>query len=188
MILTLAILIGLAATFLRARLCHRSIQLPRLRLEWLVLVCVIPQLVTFQLPQTSRLIPNELAPTILITSMAGLIIFALANIFAPGFWALLSGLASNFLVILINGGWMPVHPDTIFKLRPDLDPALVIVGNRVNISKDQIMLPSDTHLSFLADQLILPQWFPYKFVFSIGDVLVAVGAFLLIWSMSTDKQ
>jgi hypothetical protein len=188
MILTLAILIGLAATALRARLCHRKIQLPRLRLDWLVLISVIPQIVTFQIPQTSHLIPDHVVPAILTISSVGLLVFALANIFVPGFWAFLSGLAMNFMVILLNGGWMPVNPDTIRNLRPDLDPALIVIGNRVNISKDQIMLRSDTYLSFLADQLYLPPWFPYKFVFSVGDVLISVGAFLLLWSLSSEKQ
>lgn len=186
MILTVAILIGLAATVLRARLYHRSIQFPPLRWGWLVAVAVIPQLLTFQIPLTSRLIPNQIAPIILIASMVLLLFFALANIFTPGFWALMSGLIMNFLVITINGGWMPIFPDTILKLRPELDPQLIVVGNRLGISKDLIMLRADTSLSFLADQLTLAQWIPYKFAFSIGDVLISIGAFLLMWSMSKE--
>lgn len=188
MILTLAILIGLAATVVRARLCHRSIHLPRLRWDWLVLVAVIPQILTYQIPATSRYVPEQVAPVILTTSMVLLLIFALANIFTPGFWALMSGLSMNFLVILLNGGWMPIHPETIFKLRPDLDPTLVIIGNRVGVSKDQIMLQSNTYLSFLSDHLTLPQWFPYKFAFSFGDVLISVGVLFLLWSLSSEKE
>jgi hypothetical protein len=36
------------------------------------------------------------------------------------------------------------------------------------------------HLGFLGDVLPMPSWMPLANVFSIGDVLIAVGVFVLV--------
>jgi hypothetical protein len=186
MILLVAILIGLAATTLRARLYHRSLTSVQVRLEWLVFTAVIPQIAVFQIPAIGKWIPEAIIPVIQISTMTGLLIFTLANLKSTGFSVLSLGLLGNLLVIALNKGWMPVSPETLIRLRPDLPASTWVVGARLALSKDQIMASSETTLGWLSDCLTLPPWVPYKFVFSVGDILIAIGAFLLLWSLSRD--
>jgi hypothetical protein len=186
MILLVAIIIGLAATSLRARLYHRTLRLMHLRWEWLVFAAVIPQILVFQLPVIGRWVPEPVIPYLQIITMLGLLVFVIGNLSAPGFWALTLGLFTNFLVITLNGGWMPISLQTIWRLRPDLPADSWQAGSRLALTKDWIFALNDTRLVFLSDCLTLPSWVPYKFAFSIGDVLISLGAVLLLWSLSRE--
>jgi len=185
MILLFAIVVGLAATFVRATIKSHPLKLLKLNWEWLVFLTVIPQILVFQFPATSRLIPDSFVPPILIGSMFGLLVFVARNLFAPGFWALGLGFCSNFLVICLNGGWMPVSPQTLSRLAPE---TIWEIGSRLGYSKDLIMLYEKTKLFWLSDVLTLPQWFPYKFVFSVGDILISIGTIILLWSLSNKTE
>ena len=184
MILLFAIVVGLAATFVRAKINHQSLRLRKLSWEWLVFVAVIPQILVFQIPAISRLVPESLVPFIQIISMLGLLVFVARNFLVPGFWALGFGLLSNFLVIFMNGGWMPVSPQTLFRLAPSKPESIWEIGTRLGYSKDYIMAVEDTKLVWFSDVLTLPQWFPYKFAFSVGDILISIGTLILLWSLS----
>lgn len=186
MILLVAILIGLAATLLRARLCHRTLTFAQVRWEWLVYLTVIPQIAVFQVPAIGKGIPEDLIPFIQIITMTGLLVFTVANLKTAGFSILSIGLLSNLTVISLNGGWMPVSPKTLIRLRPELPASTWEVGTRLALSKDRIMLSAQTTFGWLSDCLSLPHWVSYKFVFSIGDILIAIGAFVLLWSLSRD--
>lgn len=188
MILLFAIVVGLAATLVRARLKHRTIKLRRLRWEWLVFASVLPQIVVFQLPAVGRWIPERVIPYILVVSMFGLLVFAAGNWSTPGFWALGIGLAANFLVIVLNGGWMPISPETLTQMVPSKPADVWVVGTRLGYTKDYILASADTNLRWLSDCLILPQWFPYKFAFSIGDIFISIGAVILLWSLSSKAE
>lgn len=188
MILNVAIIIGLAATFVRARLYHRTLTFAKLRWDWLVFAMVIPQVLVFQIPAIGRWVPESVIPTLQIGTMLGLLVFAVINLTAPGFWALGIGLLSNLTVIALNGGWMPISPETLHRLVPDAAMDTWVIGTRLGFSKDLIMASSTTNLAWLSDCLTLPQGFPYKVAFSIGDVFISVGAFLLLWSLSRKEK
>jgi hypothetical protein len=184
MILIFAIVVGLVATLIRAKINHRPLKLRKLSWEWLVFVAVIPQILVFQIPAISRFVPETFVPFIQITSMLGLLVFVARNFLVPGFWALGFGLLSNFLVILMNGGWMPVSLQTLSRLTSSKPETYWQIGTRLGYSKDYIMAVEDTKLVWLSDVLTLPQWFPYKFAFSVGDVLISIGTLILLWSLS----
>ncbi len=188
MILLIAIIIGLAATSIRARLLHRTLTLKKMRWEWLVFIMVIPQILVFQIPAIGRWVPESVIPGLQIVTMLGLLVFAAINLISPGFWALGIGLLGNFLAIAFNGGWMPISLATLRRLGPGVPPETWIEGTRLGLTKDQIMAVQSTRLIWLSDWLTVPQWFPYKVAFSIGDVFIAVGAFLLLWSLSRKEK
>lgn len=188
MILIYAVIVGLAATLVRARLIHRNLKIPHFYWEWLVFISVIPQIVTFYIPLSAQHIPESFIPAIQIVSMSGLVIFAFKNVFSSGFWALGLGLLSNFLVILSNSGWMPISPDTLLRMMPSRSQDYWTIGSRLGFTKDRIMNPTDTRLVWLSDRFTLPPGLPQNIAFSLGDVLIAFGAFLLLWSLSRKEE
>jgi len=183
-ILLIAVVLGFVATLVRAKLKRRSLKPLQLRIGWLVFAAVIPQLLSFQIPATGKLIPEVILPVILIATQALLVIFAIANLRKPGFWALGSGLLANFLVIVLNGGWMPISPDTLRRMLPALPAETVITSERLLLTKDWIMAEEQTRLAWLSDRMTLPGMMT---AFSIGDVFISIGAFLLIWSLSSTQ-
>ena len=182
MILLAGILAGLAAGLLRAKLNKLSYQPPQLKCWWLVLIAFIPQLLVFQFPPTSRSIPDAVAPYALVVSQIILIVFFVMNYRQPGFWLLGTGLILNFLVILLNGGLMPISPETIQKLDPN-STFTYQVGERLGSQKDIILPSSQTRLGFLSDTFTLPAWTSLRIAFSLGDIFIALGSCWLFWSL-----
>jgi hypothetical protein len=188
MILLLAVVIGLTATLIRARIKNRTLKYTRLRWEWLIFVAVLPQVFVFQVPWVGQWIPVVFIPPIQIISMTGLLIFSAANFVVPGFWALMSGLTGNFLVMILNGGWMPISQETLLRLYPAQPVGRWVIGTRLGLTKDWILPATNTNLVWLSDCLILPQWFPYKVAFSFGDIFISIGAVILLWSLSSKVE
>lgn len=188
MILLLAILAGLIAGYTRARLNHSALSIPRLRLAWLVLIAVIPQLLATEFSFTRQRIPVSMIPPILVGSQVLLLLFALSNLRRPGFILLGIGLTLNLTVITLNGGWMPISPDTVTNIAPDASPGAWEIGERLGFSKDLVMPVSNTRLWALSDRFVFPGWFPAQVAFSIGDVLIAAGAFLFLFSLGAPSN
>lgn len=157
----------------------------QLRIGWLVFAAVIPQLLSFQIPATGKLIPEGVLPVVLIGTQALLIVFAVVNLKQPGFWALGAGLLANFLVVVLNGGWMPISPDTLRRMLPALPAETMIQSERLLLTKDWIMAEEQTRLAWLSDRITFPG---LTTAFSIGDIFIAVGTFLLMWSLSSSEN
>ena len=184
MILLTAVFAGLLITLLRAKLTDRQLRPIQLKHSWLVFAAVLPQVIVFQISTVGRQIPDTLASIILISSQAMLLVFAALNITRPGIWVFGTGLAANFVAIISNGGWMPIGPDTGRQILPSLPDHAPLAGQRLGLTKDWIIESSEIKFPWLADRFTLPDWISYKVAFSIGDVLIAIGAVLLLWSLS----
>jgi hypothetical protein len=180
-ILLLAIIAGLVAGISRAKIGGRVFCPPDLRMGWLLLVAVIPQLFSFHLSGTYEFTPDRVAAGILVSSQIALLAFVWANRFLPGFWILGIGLILNLLVILSNGGLMPISPETVYQLSPDAIILPSDFGTRLGSSKDILLSISDTRFWLLSDWVLLPDWIPYRVAFSLGDIFLAIGAFWLLW-------
>jgi hypothetical protein len=183
MVLTAAVIVGLAAGMVRAWFGKRSYRTAQLKLTGLVLVAFIPQWFAFYQSRLGFRLPDEWAPYILVGSQIVLLLFALLNLKQSGFWLLGSGLMCNFLVIVLNGGLMPISPETVRRLIPDVPESLWAVGERLGSGKDIVLPAAETRLWFFSDRFLLPDWLGYQVAFSFGDVLIALGALWLLYSL-----
>ncbi len=184
MILLAAVIIGLIASLGRSQLNKQRLKPLHLQLGFLVVLSFIPQLLVFYLPITSLHFPDNWASAALLCSQIMLLGFVWCNRNEPGFWALGLGLALNLLVIMLNGGLMPISPDTLKRLLPNAQNDIWQMGQRVGTTKDILMPTTETKLRWLSDQFILPEWIPYRVAFSIGDIFISIGSFWLLWSLS----
>ncbi|MCD9026568.1 DUF5317 domain-containing protein [Cohnella silvisoli] len=94
-----------------------------------------------------------------------------------GFWWIFAGVALNFLVMLVNGGKMPVSIEATASV---LGPAYTqMLTDGTAVSK-HIALSDSTILPFLGDIIPLTSPYPRSQVISIGDVVMNVGIFIYL--------
>lgn len=93
-----------------------------------------------------------------------------------GFYSIAGGLLANFGVILANGGRMPVAREALVASGQEHLTPYLATGQSVT----HVLLGPDSRLPWLADIFALPAWWPLAVAFSVGDVLIALGAFLFI--------
>ena len=181
MILLLAVVFGLLAAWLRVRLNQAIWQPPEFQHAWVVAVFFVPQLLAFYLPATRDHMPTPVVAACLITSQIGLLLFCLFNKQLPGISILAAGLFLNLLVISANGGLMPISTVTAAHLIPEQVLSHLNIGSRFSVSsKDVLLTPEAVIFPWLSDRFVPPDWFPYQFAFSLGDVMIGIGAFLLL--------
>lgn len=94
------------------------------------------------------------------------------------------GLALNLLVIALNGGLMPISPETVSSITSSTAADTWEIGRRFGNTKDIVLPATEMHLGLLSDRFLLPDWVPYRVAFSLGDVLIGFGAFTLMWSLA----
>ena len=90
------------------------------------------------------------------------------------------GLLLNFLVIVLNGGFMPITPDTLVQIGYDSNAPRLETGYRVARTKNIVMEPGEARLWFLSDIFVIPRPFPIPSALSVGDLLIVVGVFVLL--------
>ena len=140
-----------------------------LRFRWAPLIAIgmAVQLLLFSSPLGNALGPA--APAVYIASNALVLVAVASNLAIPGFVLVLLGGLSNLIAIVANGGYMPVSHD-----------ALVAIGRGAregysnNVQTEQVLLWP------LTDLFAMPAWVPMANIFSVGDVLIGVGAAIAV--------
>jgi hypothetical protein len=142
-----------------------------LRGAWLVLLALAIQLLIFPLGAREPLIPFG-TEYFHLASYALLLGFVVLNWREWGIVAMGVGLLLNLLVIIANGGYMPTTPDRLEAAGLfDAAERLRQMGTYAN----NTLRDPDTPLWFLGDVFYAPSWVPFANVFSVGDLLLALG-------------
>jgi hypothetical protein len=184
MILLPAVAIGLLTGLGWARWRSQPYQPPALRYFWLAFAAFLPQFLAVYLPPLRGQVSERVAALCLLVSQILFLGFVWLNRRLAGVNILMLGLLLNLAVMTTNGGFMPIAPQTASRLVPAQVLANIQSGSRFGI-KDILLPPQDTRLEWLADRFLPPAWFPYQAAFSLGDILIAVGAFWLLARQSS---
>jgi hypothetical protein len=99
---------------------------------------------------------------------------------SPGLALIGLGLALNLVVMVTNGGFMPITPEAVARIERQHLVVHLDGMKRMSGSKGIVLPREETALWALSDIFIIPSPFPVASAFSLGDVLVAVGAFIFL--------
>lgn len=161
MFILYGVVAGLAVGLLAGGRIERLADL-RIRWAWLAIAALAAQVVLF-LPSVGDAL-GPVAPWVYAGSSAAIFAVILANMRVPGLALVAAGAACNLAAIIANGGYMPVSAGALASLGWDEPPGY---SNSAAVA--------DPALAPLTDLFAMPPWFPFANVFSLGDVLIAVG-------------
>lgn len=105
------------------------------------------------------------------------------NINRLSFKLILLGTLLNFIVIMLNGGQMPVSEAAMLKAGLGADLKALLQGDIVT----HTIITKNTVLQFLGDVIMLPKPYPRPKVLSPGDILMAVGVFMFLQEIMVKK-
>ena len=168
MVLVFAVLLGIAIGLALGGRVGRlaDLQLRGIPLFAIVMACQIVIFPTGMFPWT---IPEGLATAASLLTYALLVLVAVLNRKVRGFPIAAVGMACNLLAIAGNGGHMPALP------RAMRAAGLTYSGVHNNSVAD-----ANPHVAWLVDRWGAPGWLPMANVYSVGDVLLAVGTVVII--------
>ena len=161
----LAIPLGIAlGLVLRGRMA--SLATLRFRWAWLALAGLLVQVVLFT--EAGDALAGSASPAIYVGSTAAVFVAVVRNLRLTGMPIVALGALSNLAAIVGNGGAMPADP-----------AALATAGLPAMDHMNSVVL-ADPALRPLTDIFALPEGMPFANVYSVGDVLIAVGIVVVI--------
>ena len=180
LILAAAVILGVLASLARHRgqAVSRMASIP-LHSAWLALLAVALQYPLLRAPfgPTERVSVEQV---LFLASHLLLVAFVWRNRRLTGIQIVGLGVICNLLVILVNGGFMPISPETLVQINPGTNLDQWLPGYHYGYSKDVILLREDTILWALSDILVLPPPFPWPTAFSLGDIFIGLGIVVLL--------
>lgn len=131
----------------------------------------------------SPFIIEVFAPVLFSLSYLIIIAVLAVNIRHRSLNPVLAGSIMNFIVVIANGGYMPVSSDALERGGFDLSRA-----TGMYLDMNHIISDSDSKLMFLADIFLIPPPYPFPQLLSAGDILMVFGIFIFISvNMNTRK-
>ena len=120
--------------------------------------------------------PDALLRVVHLATYGMLFTFLWVNRRIPGLWIVAAGGVLNFIAIAANGGVMPAGPAAVRSAGIEVGAEFVNSG-----------VQEHPRLLFLGDIWSIPQAWPLATVFSIGDVLIALGVFVVVHALSGSR-
>jgi hypothetical protein len=185
LILAWAVLLGFLLALVRYRkntLKHLA-EIP-MKQAWLILAALVLQIPFLRAPQ-APLDQLRFQQVLFLASFGVLILFVGLNWRLLGALVLGAGLVLNLLVILANGGAMPISPETLVKINPGSQPADWMEGQHYHGSKDVILNEEGTRYQQLSDIYAWTSSFPGRAAYSLGDFVIAAGLILIMQGFAT---
>jgi hypothetical protein len=158
-----AVVVGLLLGGSLARLA----ELP-LRAPWLFLSAIALQVVAFPVGALPWRTHETVASVLWVASYGLLLAAAVLNRRLVGVPVVAVGMLFNLAAILANRGTMPVRVEAMHD------------AGRVAVTQANSTALADPALPWLVDRWAAPGWVPLANVFSIGDVVIAVGAVVIV--------
>jgi hypothetical protein len=137
----------------------------RLRAVSLFYAALVLQVVAFPFRPLPWHTSDRAATFLWICSYGLLFAAAVLNRRVPGVQLVLVGMACNLAAVLANGGHMPVRAGAMRAAGYDY----LVHNNSASLAHPR--------LGLLIDRWAAPSWIPTANVFSVGDVVIALGAF-----------
>lgn len=152
----------------------RALAQLKLKWGWVFPLLLIVELAVFKLQNDSKFLGQVSGYIYIVVYVLGLL-FLFMNRKNPGFILILIGVFLNFLVMVTNGGRMPVS----VAAAAVLDPVYIDVLKESLYAK-HTMLTSSSHFGFLGDIIPISDPYPRTQVISIGDIIMNIGIFFFI--------
>lgn len=145
-------------------------RLARLRLRGigLLYVAVALQVIAFPFAFMPWRTPETPAKLLWLASYALVLAATVLNRRLTGVPVVAAGMALNLVAVLANRGLMPVLPSSMHA-----------AGHDYAVSNNSIA-DAQPHLAALVDRWAAPDWIPWANVYSVGDVVIAAGAALIV--------
>lgn len=171
------IILGVVVGFIRAGWRNSLISLSQIKLIGGLIFPVLLgiQLILYLLHGKFTIIEQYNGYMFMVVYAAGLIMIWL-NRKEKGMWWIFAGVALNFVVMMLNGGKMPVSLDAVAVL----DQASVEALKSGIIVSKHTPLTHTTLLPFLGDIIPLTLPYPRSLVISIGDIIMNFGIFIYL--------
>ncbi len=109
-----------------------------------------------------------LARALWLASCTLLVAMLIRNLHLRGTPIIAAGLVGNLAAIVANGGLMPVRASAL----ADAHRTYAAHNNSIQLARP--------HLAALTDRWAVPDWIPLGNVYSVGDVLIALGVIVAV--------
>ena len=174
MFILYAVLIG---TVVGALLRGDPRRLGNVSLKWAPLIFggLLVQVVLFTNAVGSRV--GDLGPPLYVLSTFAVLVAVARNYRITGVPIVIAGALCNLVAIVANGGYMPAAASAVASL-----------GGPPQLAFSNSSFGGQVALGFLTDIFALPRWVPLTNVFSVGDVLIALGVAWAIAGTMTGKS
>ena len=178
-IIIISIIIGLLRKGKLSSLSQISLK----RIELIVLACLIQGGIIFLGSRNIKFV-LDYSSYMIIFSYIVLLLAVWYNKTLKGIKIIALGIIFNFIVIVANGGHMPVLLSSLYKAGLDDFALLFKEGTYIT----HTLISENTLCAFLADVIPLPPPFPDPSVVSVGDFLLFYGVFSLIQNAMLKKE